>query len=189
MSLSSNYGFETTSDIDHRSWVWVAGILALVYSVLCLAARATGKWGLLWYDDGILVGAYVAAVLHWGLLYRSLVDGLAVSPVAITAGQLGDAARVCTTFIHLPGASAAHLRGVVCTLVKGQGSVSGNRLPENRSLAMPYQDSAVQWCVCQTGRCVGDIWSHPHSEVAARTRKRLASRHADRMLPRLLQHQ
>ncbi|KAF2172081.1 hypothetical protein M409DRAFT_17324 [Zasmidium cellare ATCC 36951] len=94
MSLSSNHGFETTSDIDHRAWIWVASFLALIYSVLCLAARITSKWGLLWVDDGILVGAYVAAVVHWGLLYQSLVDGLAVSPVAITAGQLGHAARM-----------------------------------------------------------------------------------------------
>lgn len=150
MSLSSNYGFETTSDIDHRSWVWVAGILSLIYSVLCLAARFTGKWGLLWFDDGILVGAYVAAAVHWGLLYRSLIDGLAVSPVAITAGQLGDAARVCTTFIHPPGASAAHLRGVVCRLVKGQG----HAISQNRSLSIPSQDSAVWWCLPNAGKAM-----------------------------------
>lgn len=112
MTLSSmQHGFETTSDIDHRAWLWVAGFLSLIYSVLCLAARFTGKWELLWFDDGILVGAYVAAVVHWGLLYQSLVNGLAVSPVSITAGQLGDAARVCSTFIHLPRALVRRIFG------------------------------------------------------------------------------
>ncbi|KJX99137.1 hypothetical protein TI39_contig372g00002 [Zymoseptoria brevis] len=93
-------GFVPTTDTDHRAWLWVTGFLALIYSLLCLAARVTGKWGLLWWDDLVLGGSYVTAFLHWGLLFASLSHGLGVSELALsdstlkTAGRLYFAARV-----------------------------------------------------------------------------------------------
>ena len=34
-------------------------LLSLVYSVLVGGARVTGKWDLLWWDDGLLAVGYV----------------------------------------------------------------------------------------------------------------------------------
>lgn len=93
-------GFDTPGQLDHRAWVWVAGILSLIYSLLCLAARAVGKWGLLWYDDIVLGSAYVFAIVSWGLVFSSLSHGLGVSTLSLTSSQVHTAAQV--RFPHQP---------------------------------------------------------------------------------------
>lgn len=102
-------GFVPTTDTDHRAWLWVTGFLALIYSLLCLAARVTGKWGLLWWDDLVLGGSYVTAFLHWGLLFTSLSHGLGVSELALSDSAMKTAARVsedctfCIVLVELHG--------------------------------------------------------------------------------------
>lgn len=88
-------GFATATATDTRAWLWVASFLSLIYSVLCLAARLTGKWDLLWWDDMILGAGYLASIVHWGLLFQAITDGLGVATIAISASDLSAAARVC----------------------------------------------------------------------------------------------
>lgn len=73
-------GFEAPGHLDHRGWLWVAGILSIIYSLLCLSARAFAKWGLLWWDDIVLGVSYIFAFVNWGLIFASLTHGLGVSP-------------------------------------------------------------------------------------------------------------
>ncbi|KAF7186246.1 hypothetical protein HII31_12321 [Pseudocercospora fuligena] len=87
-------GFATTTETDHRPWVWVASFLAMIYSLLCLAARFTGKWDLLWWDDVVLSSGYLAAIVHWGLLFRSLIDGTGLSSLVLSSSELGNAASL-----------------------------------------------------------------------------------------------
>ncbi|KXT02841.1 hypothetical protein AC578_5384 [Pseudocercospora eumusae] len=87
-------GFATSTETDHRPWVWVASLLAMIYSLLCLAARFTGKWDLLWWDDVVLSAGYVAAIAHWALLFRSLLDGTGLSSLILSSSELGNAARL-----------------------------------------------------------------------------------------------
>lgn len=94
-------GFATATSTDSRSWLWVASFLSLIYSVLCLAARFTGKWDLLWWDDLILGAGYMASVVHWGFLFQALSDGVGVASIALTTPELSDAARVCEQIRHL----------------------------------------------------------------------------------------
>ena len=58
-SLSDAHGFAPVNLDDHRAWLWVVGLLSCTYSVLALAARITGKWGLLFWDDAVLGIGYV----------------------------------------------------------------------------------------------------------------------------------
>jgi len=90
-------GFDTPGDLDHRGWIWVAGFLSLIYSLLCLAARAVGKWGLLWYDDIVLGISYIFAIVSWGLIFASLTQGLGVSNLTLSASAVEDAAQVRDT--------------------------------------------------------------------------------------------
>ncbi|KAK4635120.1 hypothetical protein CLAFUW4_02160 [Fulvia fulva] len=92
--LSTGHGFVTPSDIDHRPWLWVCSLLALLYSLLCLGARFVGKWDLLWWDDLVLSIGYVFAVVHWGILFSALDSGLAVTALALTADQTGRASEL-----------------------------------------------------------------------------------------------
>jgi hypothetical protein len=62
--LNDHHGFSTPTSIDHRPWLWAAGLLGLVYSTIALCARVTSKWGLLWYDDAILALSYVSCYCH-----------------------------------------------------------------------------------------------------------------------------
>lgn len=87
-------GFETPGQHDHRAWVWVAGLLSLIYSLLCLAARAVGKWGLRRYDDIVLSCAYLFAFVNWGLIFASLTHGLGVSTLSVSSAAFHSAARV-----------------------------------------------------------------------------------------------
>jgi len=87
-------GFDTPGDLDHRGWIWVAGFLSLIYSLLCLAARAVGKWGLLWYDDIVLGISYIFAIVSWGLIFASLTQGLGVSNLTLSASAVEDAAQL-----------------------------------------------------------------------------------------------
>lgn len=88
-------GFATATATDTRAWLWVASFLSLIYSVLCLAARLMGKWDLLWWDDMILGVGYLASIVHWGLLFQAITDGLGVAAIAISASDLSAAATVC----------------------------------------------------------------------------------------------
>lgn len=99
--LSTGHGFVTPSDIDHRPWLWVCSLLALLYSLLCLGARFVGKWDLLWWDDLVLSIGYVFAVVHWGILFSALDSGLAVTALALTADQTGRASEVSISFTYI----------------------------------------------------------------------------------------
>lgn len=87
-------GFDTPGQLDHRGWIWVAGILALIYSLLCLAARAVGKWGLLWYDDIVLGVSYLCAIVSWGLIFAGLTHGLGVVNSELTPSMIESASKV-----------------------------------------------------------------------------------------------
>ena len=58
--IGSHHGFDTPTSVDHRAWLWVTGLLSLVYTAVALCARITSKWGLFWYDDAILTVSYVS---------------------------------------------------------------------------------------------------------------------------------
>lgn len=88
-------GFATATATDTRAWLWVASFLSLIYSLLCLAARFTGKWDLLWWDDLILSGGYLSAIVHWGFLFQAFTSGVGVASIAISRDQLNVAAKVC----------------------------------------------------------------------------------------------
>lgn len=92
---NSNHGFTTPSDLDHRPWIWVAGLLSCVYSLLALAARLTSKWDMLWYDDAILAISYAVSFGHWGTLFSSISHGLGVSTSLVDDGDETIAAKVC----------------------------------------------------------------------------------------------
>jgi hypothetical protein len=92
--MSSATGFATPNNVDHRAWLWVTGFLALIYSLLCLAARITGKWGLLWWDDLVLGGSYLTAFIHWGLLFSAIHNGLGVSEFTLSQSAMETAGRV-----------------------------------------------------------------------------------------------
>lgn len=100
MSGTIGSGFNTTTDVDHRSWVWVASFLSLLYSLLCLAARAVSKWDFLWFDDIILAAAYISGLAHWGILFRALANGLAVSESVLSSSAIQYASRVSTHLYH-----------------------------------------------------------------------------------------
>ncbi|EME48539.1 hypothetical protein DOTSEDRAFT_118977 [Dothistroma septosporum NZE10] len=85
--LITGHGFTTASDSDHRPWLWVCSLLALLYSLLCLGARFMGKWDLLWWDDLILSLGYVFALVHWGFSFSALGGGLAITALALTADE------------------------------------------------------------------------------------------------------
>lgn len=87
-------GFDTPGDLDHRGWIWVAGFLALIYSLLCLGARAVGKWGLLWYDDIVLGVSYLFAIVSWGLIFASLTHGMGASNLTLSSSAIESAAQV-----------------------------------------------------------------------------------------------
>jgi len=87
-------GFTTPTDIDHRPWLWVAIILSLIYSFLCLGARILAKWGLFWYDDAILAAAYAFAVAHWGIIFSAAANGMGVLGSALPAQALDKAAHL-----------------------------------------------------------------------------------------------
>ncbi|PPJ53915.1 hypothetical protein CBER1_04636 [Cercospora berteroae] len=87
-------GFATATATDTRAWLWVASFLSLIYSLLCLAARFTGKWDLLWWDDLILSGGYSSAIVHWGFLFQAFTSGVGVASIAISRDQLNVAAMM-----------------------------------------------------------------------------------------------
>ncbi|KAF2717935.1 hypothetical protein K431DRAFT_205500, partial [Polychaeton citri CBS 116435] len=69
-------GFSTPAPNDRRPWLWVASIVSLSYSLLTLVARLLAKWELLGVEDGLIIGAYVFGVIHWGLFNRAIFEGL-----------------------------------------------------------------------------------------------------------------
>jgi hypothetical protein len=85
-------GFATTTPDDHRAWLWVAGFLSLIYSLLGLAARCVAKWELIWWDDMVLSASYLCAFTHWALLFRSLCEGVGVH--GLSTARFEDASMV-----------------------------------------------------------------------------------------------
>ncbi|KAI5370327.1 hypothetical protein Slin15195_G012050 [Septoria linicola] len=129
-------GFATATSTDSRSWLWVASFLSLIYSVLCLAARFTGKWDLLWWDDLILGAGYMATVVHWGFLFQALSDGVGVASIALTTPELSDAARMY--FGSRIPAFVAHCLAKLSILVFTRRIFAGDIYKENIFFGVSY---------------------------------------------------
>ena len=73
-AMNDLHGFEPMTPSDHRAWLWVVSLLSLTYSFLCLGARLTGKWDLLWWDDAVLGLAYVRSIIVLKIHGKALTD-------------------------------------------------------------------------------------------------------------------
>lgn len=98
MSTSnSHHAFSPITAHDHRAYVWITGIICMIFVLLTFGARCYVRRTKFGVDDWANAALTVAGTAEFIVTFVGLSAGVGVSSTRLSTSELSHAGQVCST--------------------------------------------------------------------------------------------